>query len=319
MYKGRIDTLKIKSSHIPHHDRDHYVYIPQEADNIKDLASIYLLAPWLSSGVEQTYFKPFKTSFPQRIDKLIEEGCIPPCIVIFPDLYTPYGGSQYIDSRYFGDHASFITDDLIKTIENKYFVSTRAGDRLVLGRSSGGFGALRLGIDFPDTFGGVACHSGDLGFDTCMRGSLIDLCKVLQPYAKPQEFVDKCFSAKKVHSSDLNAMMLLGLCGFYSPRDDRSSYDIPINLHTGEIIQDVWRCWEDHDPVKRLKDDSFKKSKFLYIDCGTKDQYNLLYGARQMHEKLNKYKISHHYFEFNDNHSGTDYRYDDSLKLFFTA
>jgi hypothetical protein len=51
----------------------------------------------------------------------------------------------------------------------------------------------------------------------------------------------------------------------------------------------------------------------LYIDCGEKDQFNLLYSTRRFVRRLNEFGIMHHYEEFSDNHTGVDYRMDARL------
>jgi hypothetical protein len=65
--------------------------------------------------------------------------------------------------------------------------------------------------------------------------------------------------------------------------------------------------------------DNLRKLKALYIDCGEKDQFNLLYGARRFVRRLNELGIPHRYEEFPDNHSGVDYRMDESLPLLAQA
>ena len=57
----------------------------------------------------------------------------------------------------------------------------------------------------------------------------------------------------------------------------------------------------------------------LFFDCGTKDQYNLLYGARRLKKKLDSLEISHRYEEFPDTHSSIDYRLDESLPFLYKA
>jgi hypothetical protein len=51
----------------------------------------------------------------------------------------------------------------------------------------------------------------------------------------------------------------------------------------------------------------------IYVDCGTRDQYHLHYGARILHERLREVRIPHHYEEFDDDHSSVGYRLDVSL------
>ena len=53
--------------------------------------------------------------------------------------------------------------------------------------------------------------------------------------------------------------------------------------------------------------------KGLFIDCGTADQYNLVYGARRLTRTLRYQGVAYRYEEFDDNHSAVDYRMDVSL------
>jgi hypothetical protein len=62
-----------------------------------------------------------------------------------------------------------------------------------------------------------------------------------------------------------------------------------------------------------------RRLKALYIDCGEKDQFNLLYGARRFVRRLNELGIPHRYEEFADNHTAVDYRMDESLAFFARA
>ena len=70
-----------------------------------------------------------------------------------------------------------------------------------------------------------------------------------------------------------------------------------------------------HDPVVAVETlgDNLRRLKALYIDCGERDQFNLLYGARRFVRRLEQLGIARRYEEFKDNHSGVDYRMDESL------
>ena len=70
-----------------------------------------------------------------------------------------------------------------------------------------------------------------------------------------------------------------------------------------------------HDPVIALQtqSDNLRRLKALYIDCGEKEQFNLLYGARRFVRRLRELNIEHRYEEFPDNHTSVDYRMDTSL------
>jgi enterochelin esterase-like enzyme len=62
-----------------------------------------------------------------------------------------------------------------------------------------------------------------------------------------------------------------------------------------------------------------KGLKALYIDCGVADQFNLVYGARRLHRRLEALGVTHRYEEFDDNHSAVDYRMDISLPFLAKA
>ena len=64
---------------------------------------------------------------------------------------------------------------------------------------------------------------------------------------------------------------------------------------------------------------NLRKLKAFYIDCGDVDQYNMVYGSRLLHRKLEAAGIPHTYEEFPDNHSSVDYRMDISLPLLAKA
>ena len=308
------------------HARPLTVYMPKAAhDKSKRFPVLYCLAPWTSAGRSQFDWQPFKESLFDRLNRLIDQGQIPPCIVVSPDLYTSFGGSQYINSQYLGDHGDHLVHELIPYIEENFPVLQGAQHRGVFGRSSGGFGALRLAMAYPATFGSVACHSGDMGFDAVYRRDLIDLCNGLKRYdGDVHQFLDECRSAQKVSGRQVHLMMLLGMCATYSPDlHSEDGFELPINLRTGVVDEGVWQRWLENDPVELLDQataiKNLKALNCLYVECGNRDQYNLHYGARQFTDKLSQNGVSHHYFEFDDNHSGTSYRYDVSLPLMLSA
>jgi S-formylglutathione hydrolase FrmB len=96
---------------------------------------------------------------------------------------------------------------------------------------------------------------------------------------------------------------------------------LPVTFDTCEIIEDRWANWLLHDPVVaiELQADNLRRLKALYIDCGVNDQFNLLYGARRFAKRATALGIDHRYEEFPDNHTGVDYRMDESLPFLVKA
>jgi hypothetical protein len=78
--------------------------------------------------------------------------------------------------------------------------------------------------------------------------------------------------------------------------------------------------WRRHPVVAiEIQANNLRRLRALYIDCGEKDQFNLVYGARRFVRRLNELGIAHRYEEFPDNHTGVDYRMDESLPFLARA
>ena len=115
----------------------------------------------------------------------------------------------------------------------------------------------------------------------------------------------------------------VGMAAHYSPNPESLELhtDFPFDLHTGEWRPEVWERWRRWDPVNMVDRyfRSLQRMRLVYIDCGTSDQFNLIWGARVLHEKLLARRIRHVYEEFDDTHSNISYRYDVSLPLLWKA
>jgi enterochelin esterase family protein len=91
----------------------------------------------------------------------------------------------------------------------------------------------------------------------------------------------------------------------YAPNPDAAlGFELPFDVYTGSVKPDVWEKFRAHDPVNMVVPlaDNLRKLKFRFIDCGTKDQYHLFLGARQLHEELDKHNIEHVYEEYDSDH-----------------
>ncbi len=118
--------------------------------------------------------------------------------------------------------------------------------------------------------------------------------------------------------------MMLAMAASYDPDPELPfGVQLPVSTDTCELISERWQNWLAWDPVLMIDQPEVQKNlsslKGLYIDCGFRDQYNLLYGARQLNRKLQLLGIDHRYEEFPDNHSTVDYRMDVSLPYLYAA
>lgn len=302
------------------------VYLPEGYDESDADYPLFVdLAAYTSSGLKRLSWTAYGEAVPERIDRLVAEGKMGPAVFAFPDGFTRLGGNQYVDSVALGGWETFVARDLVPPLEARFRIRKGAAHRAVYGKSSGGYGALIQGLRHADQWGAVACHSGDIGFDLVYRREFVALCDALARFdGNPVAFFERFESAPKVRGSDFHVLMLLAMAASYAPDPDAPlGISMPVDLHTAEVDETQWQRWLAHDPLQIVDDPAaqaqLRSLKALFIDCGSKDQYHLHYGARRFIKKLEAAGVDHHYEEFPDNHSSIDYRLDRSLPLLFAA
>jgi enterochelin esterase family protein len=277
---------------------------------------IYLLAAFAARGLRLLNDSLWEENIPQRLDRLIGSGEIDPIIVVMPDASTRYGGSQYLDSAATGNYMTSILE-LVDFIDRKYTTLAVREQRAVMGHSSGGYGALRLAMAHPETFGLAAAHAPDLNFEMVYRKDIPDF---LRFYDKAGEEGLRELLADPggmlARGASFYALSTAAMASCYSPNPESPwGFDLPFDTFTGELQSEVWDRWLANDPINLVDDhvDALRDLKLLYLDCGLYDEENLLYGARIFSQKLVDHGIPHHFEVFEGGHRHSDYRYDISL------
>jgi hypothetical protein len=195
--------------------------------------------------------------------------------------------------------------------------------RGIFGKSSGGYGALVHALLFPDFWAATACHSGDMGFEQVFLPEFPNVLRALDNYGmNVGAWLEAFWRRPKQKGGDMHTLLLLAMCASFDP-DMSAPYGIrlPVDTQTCEIIPERWHNFLRWDPLQLAveRGAGLRKLRALFIDCGTLDQYNLLYGARRLHRLLEQRGIAHTYEEFKDDHSSLDYRLDRSLPLLARA
>jgi S-formylglutathione hydrolase FrmB len=297
------------------------IYLPAGHDG-QELPLLVDLVGFTGSGLSHTNWAGFRENLPERLDRLIGDQKMPPVVVAFPDCFTRLGGNQYINSTATGAWEDFLLDEMLPAIEQRYGCGG-VGRRGVFGKSSGGYGAITHALRHSDIWSAAACHSGDMGFALCY---LPDMPAVLRALAGADHSIERWWqqfeAARKQPEGSGKVINALAMAASYDPDPTQFlGIRLPVTIDTCELIEERWANWSRQDPVISVEShaDNLRQLKALYIDCGEKDQFNLLYGARRFVRRLNELGIAHRYEEFPDNHSSVDYRMDESLPFLAQA
>jgi len=283
---------------------------------------LYVLTGFTGRGRMLLNDNPWSPSLDDRLDGLVAAGRCGEMIVVMPDCWTRFGGSQYLDSAATGRYAEHLVAELVPWVDANFRTRGTRDARGVAGKSSGGFGALTLGMKHADVFAAVACHSGDMYFEFCYLPDLPKTLSILQESGGPRAFLERFEAKLQKGKDDFLALNMLAMAACYSP-DPGAELGIamPADLTTAEIRDDVWARWLAHDPLRlvRTHADALRSLKLLYLDCGRKDEFHLHHGSRRFVRELEALGIAHHYEEFDDGHMNVPYRYDTSLPLLARA
>ena len=211
---------------------------------------------------------------------------------------------------------------LVPAVEARYGCGG-VGRRGVFGKSSGGYGALVHAMRRADVWAAAACHSGDVGFEWCYLPDLPPALRVLEPLGGSVAALLAAIEATdKPGEERLEALMMCAMAASYDP-DPTAPFGVrlPVDPLTCELDPERWQRWLAWDPLRMVDAcaANLRTLRGLYIDCGRRDQYNLVYGARQLHRALDRLAVPHRYDEFDDDHTAIDYRMDDSLPFLARA
>ncbi|MCE9521993.1 MAG: enterochelin esterase [Alphaproteobacteria bacterium] len=297
------------------------VYVPHGHDG-RGLPLLVDVVGFTAGGPAHSNWKNFGENLPERLDRLIASGEMPPVVVALPDCFTKLGGNQYINSAAMGRWADFLLQEAVPLVERTYACGG-SGKRGLFGKSSGGYGAIAHALLYPDFWSAAACHSGDMAFELAYLPDMPGVLRALKPFNNDiKAWLNDFFGKKKASDKDIHVLMDFAMCATYDP--DPSAFmgvRLPVDVETCAIIPERWNNFLAWDPVvmAETRGTGMKKLKALYIDCGDVDQYNLVYGARRLNRLLKRLDVPHIYEEFSDDHSSVDYRMDVSLPILAKA
>jgi enterochelin esterase family protein len=298
--------------------RELYLYLPPGYDSALKarFPVVYCLTGFTGRGQMLLNTQPFAPSLAERMDALIARKAVAEMIVVMPDCFTRLGGSQYINSEATGRYEDYLIEEIVPFVDERFRTLASAERRAVMGKSSGGYGALVLGMRHSDVFGLVASHSGDAYFEYCYTPDFIKYVRQLGT-DDPASFLEKFWREERKGKDDVTLLNVLAMSACYSPDAAQPlGIRLPFDTRTGEIIPEVWERWLKHDPVRMVEHyaDALRTLKLLYLDAGTRDEFALDIGARILAARLKEHDIAFVQEEFDDGHFNISYRYDRSLE-----
>lgn len=318
---GRIDEQVIHSEVLASNplgdptERPVWVYLPPGYDDetSRRYPSVYVIQGFTGHVAMWANRSAFRQPYPETADAVFASGAAPAAIVVFVDAWTCYGGSQFVDSPGTGAYHTYLCEEVVPFVDARYRTIASPAHRGIQGKSSGGFGSMITPMLRPDLFGAMATHAGDSLYELCYIPDFAKVVRALRDYGGSIERWWEDFNTRVAFSRSGDHVLLgiYGVAACFSPDTDGSPL-LPFDPVTGRLRDQVWQRWLAWDPVRMVPAhaDALRQLRAIWIDAGTRDEWNLDIGATAFKDALARVGVTDVEFElFDATHSGIDHRY----------
>jgi len=306
-------------------NRSLMIYLPPgyEKSNQR-YQTIYFLHGFASTETEMMEWLGFKS----LMDSAIKSGKMRPMILILPNSDTKYHGSFYTNSSLTGNWTDYIGKDVVQYIDKNYRTIAERNSRGLCGHSMGGYGALKVAMNFSDVFSAVyAMSPGGMHFANEFQIKHNSLKRLTQQ-KNMDSLLKKAQPPTNFEEFPFFEMIFASLARAYSPNEKNTilQADLPVSYSNGkmEVNTAVVKKWEANFPINMIEDHlpALKRLTALKIDWGRNDDFaHIPTTNMQFSKKLEAFGVKHFAEEYIGDHgnmlAGFDGRIFTELLPFF--
>jgi S-formylglutathione hydrolase len=312
-HRGTVERVKIHGQSLEGNlegdspDRDVSIYLPPsyKTHSNQHYPVLYFLHGYFDRDDNWFGVRHVFVDAPLAIDRAIAGGARE-MIVVMPDAYTAYKGSMYSNSVTTGDWESFITQDLVSFVDAHYRTIPVRASRGLAGHSMGGYGTMRIGMKYPDTFSSLYAMSA--------------CCLTPNPDRQwpGMEKAEKVRSAADI-GNDFGTGAIIAMAAAWSPDPKKPPLYLDLPVADGKLQAAVAARWDANSPLAMLDQyvTSLKKIHAIALDAGTKDP--LLPSIQQLDARMTLFGIDHTFETYDGTHiSGVQTRLEENVIPFFS-
>ncbi len=269
-------------------DRDVAVFLPPGySTSTARYPVLYLLHGFTDSVDNWWGVKPHFVNVPAILEKAIAAGGRE-MIVVMPDAFTRYQGSMYSNSATTGNWEDFVAKELPAYIDHHYRTIASRDGRGLSGHSMGGYGAIRIGMKYPEVFSSLYLLS-----PCCMAPGAAWPNKKAEAIHDPSEVAEADFFTKAVFAS----------AAAWSPDPKNPPLFLDLPYKNGQLLPEIIAKWQANAPLAMIDQyiSNLRQYRAIGMDAGTKDQ-PIVGTVTRLDGILNNYGIHHVYETYDGNH-----------------
>ena len=258
------------------------IFLPSQATHQMPIPVVYYLPGY--RGSSESYIKGSE-KWLAYVQKLADQQM--PVLLVIGDCRTHWGGSQYLNSPAQGNYDDYISKEIVSLVETRHPKIASRKHRIIAGHSSGGFGALRLGMRHRSTFEGVIALAPDSDFQLSHLPIVQSaaVTNLTLSYVKKLMALDPMTPLPK----ESDGVYTLGLSAAYAPRGrfHPGQFEWPYD-EDGCFRPKIWQRWMNHDPLTlALRNPHiFSARQSVYLEGSSEDKFLANVGARKIYEAI---------------------------------
>lgn len=231
------------------------------------------------------------------LDLAIVRQKIRPCILVIADAYTRFAGSFYSNSTLTGNWSDFEAKELVGYMDKNFRTIASRDARGLGGHSMGGYGVLKLSMQYPDVFSCVYALSPGLLAFVKEFGPNSDSYKQLAAI-KTKEELDKTYYPR----------VIAACARAWSPNPTKPPFyiDLPFNYVGDSLVMDtaVLEKWRSNMPLYMVHRyaSNLKKLKAIKLDWGRNDAPRFPVQCGMFSQELENHGIEHYAEEYIGTH-----------------
>jgi enterochelin esterase-like enzyme len=230
-------------------------------------------------------------------------------IVVMPNAFTKYQGSMYSSSAATGDWEAFVAKDLVAYVDGHYRTLPKRASRGLSGHSMGGYGTVRIGMKYPETFSSLYSLS-----PCCMGANLSPAPEQMARTLQVKTDAD-------VAAADFGTKAMLASAAAWSanPKNPPLYLDLPVA--DGKPVPDVIARWAANAPLAMVHQyiPQLREYTAIAVDAGDNDT-GIAETVRTLDRILTDYGVKHVAEIYPGDHvNRIDQRLETKVMPFFSA
>lgn len=295
--KGKVERVKVHGASLDGNllgessSPEVSIYLPPSyaTERNRRYPVVYFLHGY--TGTDLGYFGPTGRQAHVRAEAAFAAGARE-MILVTPNAMNAFGGSMYSNSLTAGNWEGYVAEDLVAYIDKNYRTIATRDARGLSGHSMGGYGALRIGMKYPQVFSALYAMSS-----CCLNEGNVRPGRGGEPSAAEQ------VKTMEEARGSRGAQGTLARAAAWAPNPQNPPFYLDLPTRNGEVQPNIAVKWAANSPYAMLDQyvPNLKKYKAIALDVGLQD--NLITSNKQMVDAMTRLGVTHTYETYEGDHN----------------